>query len=825
MLRHYFMMWMRILSRHKLYSFINVAGLALGFTCVIFILLFIRYETSFDRWVPDSAHLYRVELTADLPGRGLIRTALTPFPMAKTMQERIPGVVAATRLHPITATLWVGHRRYSESVDVADPNFFQVIRLPLLAGDPADVLDQPNALVLSEATARQFFGPANPIGRTVTVRWIQCSGATKDCTPNSIALTVTGVMRDLPPDSQLAASVVAPNTSIFRSSRHDQRTWLTASGYSYVKLAAGASPRTVLANLRPIMDRAMAAGLARRDLQGPGSRVFTPRLIPFQQVHLESSGDWQNMTPAGSWITVCGAGVIGLLILLLACFNFMNLTTARATLRAREISLRKCVGASRGQLIRQFLAESVALSLCSMVLALALAEVLLPSFDRLLGRPLAFDYVTDWGATLALFGITLGTGLLSGTYPAFVLSSFRPGAALRTGGSGHGSSAERLRSGLVVLQFAVSIALGIGAIVAARQLSFARRINVGFDPRNILVMRAPSPHTRSFLSAVLKYPAVLGAALSTGNLPFGRDFRHGHPLGLVQIPGRTGTILLSKMRVDPSFPVVYRIPLLAGRLLSATRSADTLSSGLSAENAGHDVLINAAAAARFGYTPKEAVGKTILFDTNPVRIVGVLGNIKDSGALAPSRPTVFLNDEHHMQTISIRISDRNVPATLAFIDRTWRHFAPLSIAHRYFLSAHYKTFYRDYERQGTMLDIFVAVAILIACLGLFGLTAFTAERRTKEIGVRKIAGAREHDIVGLMLWRVSMPVLLGNLIAWPSAYYVLRRWLDGYAYRISLSPDYFLAGSTAALMIAWLTVLMHTLRLARTSPVHALRYE
>ena len=198
--------------------------------------------------------------------------------------------------------------------------------------------------------------------------------------------------------------------------------------------------------------------------------------------------------------------------------------------------------------------------------------------------------------------------------------------------------------------------------------------------------------------------------------------------------------------------------------------------------------------------------------------------VKDSGALAPSRPTVFLNDEHHMQTISIRISDWNVSATLAFIDRTWRHFAPLSIAHRYFLSAHYKTFYRDYERQGTMLDIFVAVAILIACLGLFGLTAFSAERRTKEIGVRKIAGAREHDIVGLMLWRVSMPVLLGNLIAWPSAYYVLRRWLDGYAYRISLSPDYFLAGSTAALMIAWLTVLLHTLRLARTSPLHALRY-
>lgn len=820
MLRHYLTVAARNLMRHKLYSLINVAGLALGLACVIFIVIFVRYETSYDRWVPDTARLYRLELTIHLPGRDRpYRTALTPFPLASALREDVPGVRATTRLRTRYVTLWVGNRDFPERVEVVDPDFLKVIRLPLLQGDRARALEQPESLVLSEDTARKLFGNANAIGRTVTYKWIKCAHGETGCKAGSAAFLVTGVMRNVPADSQLALSVIAPGTSVFRWRRRDRRHWLSANYFSYVELAPGVKPRSVIAALKPILDRDLAPPLARRNLKGPGSRVFEPDLTPFRAVHLDSAGYVQNMTPPGSWITVYGVAVIGLLILLVACFNFMNMTTARATLRAREISLRKCVGASRRQLIGQLLGESVALALCALVLALVLVEVLLPAFDAFLRLPIAFHYFADWQTSLVILAIALGAGLVSGSYPALILSGFRPGAALRAGGPEQAGSG-RLRSVLVVMQFAVSIGLGIAALVVARQIDFARRMDLGFEPNGIIVMGAAYPHTRSFREVLARYPGVLGTALSS-SVPFSKE----HNLGLVRLPGQPEVMTVSKMRVSPNFPRLYRIPLIAGRLLSASRTDDTLSDDISPGNNGHDILINAAAAARFGYTPRQAIGKTIVFNDSPVRIVGVLGDIKLYGALEPVRPTVFFNDKSNMYTLSVRIRRRDMPATLAFINRVWRRFAGAYPSGRYFLSTQYSAYYERYQRQGTMLEVFVGVAILIACLGLFGLTVFTAERRTKEIGIRKISGARTGQIVTLMLWRISVSVLLANVIAWPAAYCYLRVWLEGYAYRIPLNPAYFLAGGAAALAIAWMTVLAHAMHLARTSPVRALRYE
>jgi putative ABC transport system permease protein len=822
MLWHYITVAARGLIRHKLYSFINIAGLALGLACVTLIVLFIRYETSYDRWVPDSAHLYRIEITARLPGRpGLYKTALTPGPMAKAMQEGVPGVLAATRLRTNQLSLWVGDREFFESVDVVDPNFFQVIRYPLLAGDPAHVLDQPESVVLSQGEARKFFGNASAVGQTVSIRWMQCASAGVDCKEGSAALKVTGVMRDLPRNSQLVAQAVVPNTS-FLGSWDDARQWLSANYYSYVVLAPGASAQSVIAAFRPIMDRDAGPAMARRHLKGRASQFFQVQLTPFVDVHLASGGYVQNMTPPGSRVTVYGIGIVGALILLVACFNFMNLATARASLRAREISLRKCVGASRKELMAQLLGESVIMALCAWVLALVLVEMLLPAFDRLLDRPIAFHYIADWRVLLMVIGIAAGAGLISGSYPALVLSGLRPGMVLRAGGSGQAGSG-RLRTLLVVLQFVVSIGLGIGAIVVARQISFARQMDLGFDPRDVIVMRTGGvPSTQSFIEALRKFPGVRGAALSD-TVPF----TSGHPLWLARLPGQTGFETVRKIATDPSFPSVYHIPLVAGRLLSADREEDTLSNDNDAtsSNAGHNILINVAAAERFGYTPEQAIGKTIIVNNSPVHVAGVLGNIKTFGALEPVTPTVYFYDPTHMQTLSIRISDRDMAGTLAFIDRTWRTFAPVYSSQRYFLSARYATYYQASEQEGLTLEIFVGVAILIACLGLFGLTVFTAERRTKEIGIRKVSGARTRDIIGLMLWRISVPVLVANLIAWPVAYYYLNRWLQGYASRISLSPLYFVAAGAAALLIAWATVYVHTLRLARTSPVGSLRYE
>jgi putative ABC transport system permease protein len=822
MLWHYFTVAARSLVGHKLYSFINIAGLALGLACVTLIVLFIRYETSYDRWVPDSARLYRIEITARLPGRrGLYKTALTPGPMAKAMQEGVSGVLAATRLRTDQLSLWVGDRGFFESVDVVDPNFFQVIRYPLLAGDPAHVLDQPESVVLSEGEARKFFGNTSAVGRTVSIRWMQCAGGGVDCKERSAALKVTGLMRDLPRNSQLVAQALVPSTS-FLGSWGDARQWLSANYYSYVVLAPGASAHSVIAAFRPIMDRDAGPAMARRHLKGRASELFQVQLTPFVDVHLASGGYVQNMTAPGSRVTVYGIAMVGALILLVACFNFMNLATARASLRAREISLRKCVGASRRELMAQLLGESVIMALCALVLALVLVEMLLPAFDRVLDRPIAFHYIADWRVLLVIIGIAAGAGLISGSYPALVLSGLRPGMVLRAGGSAPAGSG-RLRMLLVVLQFVVSIGLAIGAIVVARQISFVRQMDLGFDPRDVIVMRTGGvPSTQSFIEALRKLPGVQGAALSD-TVPFTSD----HPLWLARLPRQTGFDTVRKISIDPSFPGVYHIPLVSGRLLSADREEDTLSNDNDAtsSNAGHNILINVAAAERFGYTPEQAIGKTLIVNNSAVHIVGVLGNIKTFGALEPVTPTVYFYDPTHMSILSIRISDRDEAGTLAFIDRTWRTFAPVYSSQRYFLSARYATYYQASQQEGLTLEIFVAVAILIACLGLFGLTVFTAERRTKEIGIRKVSGARTRDIVALTLWRISAPVLVANLIAWPVAYYYLARWLQGYASRISLNPLYFVVAGAAALLIAWATVYIHTLRLARMSPVCSLRYE
>ncbi len=820
MRREYFTVVLRSLTRHKLYSFINVAGLALGLASVILIILFIRYEISYDTWVPQTSRLYRIEVSAMLPGRRAVYdTALTPYPLAKAMQAGVPGVIAATRLKPTRLSLWVGRRRFFETVDVVDPNFLRMIRLPLLMGDRARALAQPESVVLSEATARKLFGLASPLGRTVALRWRQCAAGMADCRNVAVALTVTGVMRNVPRDSQLSGDAIVPDTSVLGGWRDDPH-WLSASCYTYVSLAPGVSPGSVLARFRPINDRDAAPALARRHLAGPASRLFQLHLTPFVAVHLNSAKYVQNMTPAGSWVTVYGVAVIGTLILLVACFNFMNLSTARASVRAREISLRKCVGASRKELIVQLLCESVALALCALIFALALVEAALPAFDRVLGWPIALHYLGDWRTSLVILAVVVGAGLLSGIYPALILSGFRPGAVLRAGGSGQAGSG-RLRSALVVLQAAVSIGLAIAAIVVSRQVSFARRLALGFDPSHVVVMHTgDSPGTRGFIAAVEKYPGVAGVARSS-RVPFSS----GHPMFLARIPGQPGAITVAKVDSGPNFPRVYAIPLVAGRLLAADRAQDTLSNHITPRNAGHNILINVAAARRFGYTPRQAIGRTIVLNDSPVRIVGVLGNMKFFGALMPVRPTVYFNDPHHMSRLSIRIRGRNEAATLAFIRRTWRAFSPLYQSRRYFLSTRYAGYYRAYQRQGVMLEVFVGAAIAVAGLGLFGLTVFTAERRTKEVGIRKISGARTRDVLALMLWEISVPVLLANGLAWPVAYVYLRRWLQGFANHIGLDPLYFLVSGAAALVIAWAMVFSHALRVARTSPIRALRYE
>jgi putative ABC transport system permease protein len=827
MFRNYLVIALRNIVRHKLYSFINIAGLAVGLACVVFILLFIRDEISYDKWIPGTQNLYRVEKTSYLLGRDPFAVARVPFLMPAAMREGIPEVTSMTRLNYNFMTLFAGDRQFRENVAEVDPNFFGIIRLPLVKGDPASVFRDPESLVLSESAARKYFGTTNAIGNIVrtTTNCESADDITK-CRGQLIPLKVTGIMRDIPHNSHFDGDVFMPNTSIAdRIGLKARRSWYGGgNGFGYVVLAPGAKPKTVVSKTAPLVDRAIPPEPGNQDHR-KGSLRWAIHLTPFSDVHL-SSGHWRfNEKPPGSRTTLYGVGIVGLLILFVACFNFMNLVTALASQRAREIALRKTHGADRGQLIVQFLGESVLTALLSLVVALALVEVLQPAFGHLLQYPIAMPYDVTWLTMLVIIAVT--AGLLSGAYPALVLSGFRPSVILRTGNAGR-SGSGRLQTVLVVLQFAVSIGLGIAVMVVFSQISFARNIDLGFRKDNLLVVSGDGLLTlsgrESFVQRLRSNPGILDVAV-TNAVPFGT---YGLGLSAAQLPGHSEMIGLNQLTIGTNTAQLMGMRLVAGRMLSDQRAQDQFDvqgGSATGANEGHNILIDDVAAASLGFTPQQAVGKAIILGKSHVHIVGVVANVKFGGAREPAMATMYVYDPHETGSVLIRLRPDTAPQALSFIDRAWHDFAPTKAMNRWFMRDVLGRQYGADERQGDLFGVFVVVAIFISCLGLFGLAAFTAGGRTQEIGIRKVFGARTRDLVFLLLWQFSIPVLIANLIAWPVAWYWLHDWLQGFAYRIPLSPFYFVGAGLAAVLIAWATIYAHALRVARANPIHALRYE
>ncbi len=826
MIKNYLLIALRNIVRHKLYSFINIIGLAVGLACVILIILFLRDELSYDKWVPDAENLYRIEMTFQVPDRPPLAMAMMPFPMPQAMRDEIPSVTGMTRVWQNGMTLTDGNRQFLENVDSVDPGFFKLIHLPLVAGDADTVFRQPQSLVLSKSAARKYFGDVNPLGHVLLTARAGCPDTDLDCQKQTVALRVTGVMRDLPHNTHLAGDVFIPNTSIAdNTTQATKQSWITQAGWGYVRLAPGTDPNAVIAQMGPMLDRAVTPELKKLGIAARGSQAYRIRLTPFTQVHLDSSNLQFNMTPPGSWATVYGVAVIGLMILLIACFNFTNLSTARAMLRAHEIGLRKTVGARKSQLVVQFLGEAVLMALLALVLALALAEVALPVLDTFLQRPIAFHYTTDRTLLFLMVAISIGAGLISGIYPALVLSGFSPASALRAKNAGHGGSGF-MRNLLVVLQFAVSVGLGIAALVVFSQINYARDIELGFRYNDVLFVGASnlsSEQRQAMAQALRDTPGVIDVSASS-KMPF----QTGQALLQAQIPGQSDTFSLNRIAITPDYPKVFGMKLIAGRLLSETRSDDRIHNvapGSDPLNEGRNIIINAAAARLMAFRPEQAVGRVILFNHSHVRIVGVLADAKVRGAREPVKPTAYAYVPDYPMDFAIHLRPDNVPSTLAFIDHTWHAFSPTVAIQRIFLRDVFEQFYRPDERQGKVFAIFVAIAIFIACLGLFGLAAFTAGRRTREIGIRKVFGARTRDLVFLLLLQFSIPVLIANAVAWPVAWYYLHGWLQTFAYHISLSPLYFLGAGAVAMLIAWVTVYTHARKVAGANPIYALRYE
>ncbi len=822
MFRNYLITALRNFARHKLYSFITIAGLTVGLTCAIFIILLLRDELSYDKWIAGTENLYRLEFTFHVPGQPAMRVNNASFPGPDAMQAQIPEVKGAIHLEPRQMTVAIGDRQFLDHVDVVSPNFFREIRLPLIAGNPATVFAQPESAVISESMARKYFGGASAIGKTLhVVGGCQFGPDVDGCTIRQADVLVTGVLRDLPHNTQLIGDVFIPYTSAADPmSPGRKQDWLSSSGYGYVELTPGADPKRVEEKFVGVIDRSVdlvkLAGVHMRSDQ-----VMTPHLTPFRDAHL-SSDHYGGMTPGGSWTMVYGFAAIAVLILLVACFNFTNLATARALVRAREISLRKVVGARRGQLVVQFLGKLVLIALVSFALALSLTKLLLPTFDRVVGEPIPLHYLSDWPLTLALLGIAVLTGLMAGIYPALVLSGFRPALALRNN-SAAAQGSGLVRTVLVVVQFAVSIGLGIAALVVFAQISFAQKADLGLNKDGIVVVRASAvtpDAAQSMVRALAADPALKGAALS-GDVPFDGSNSNN----VFQVPGEPARSVIRTVSVGPDFFSVYGVKLLSGRLLSW--------GDIQRKHADYNAVINASAAKRLGVSPDGALGKTILSTDDRqhpdhmlrVTIVGVTADFIFENDKRVIVPTFYSFDPENISYFSVKVPASGVPQALAAIDRTWHAFEPSVAIDRHFVDADFQKQFQADEQQGRIFGVFVGIAIFIACLGLFGLAAFSTERRTKEIGIRKSFGARARDIVWMLLWQFSIPALVANLIAWPVAYYYLHNWLEDYAYRISLNPLYFVGAGVAALVIAWITVFAHAQRVARANPINALRYE
>ena len=832
MFQNYLITGLRNFTKHKLYSFINIAGLTVGLTCAIFITLFVSDQISYDNWIPSVENLYRVGTTIQPPGLRPFSTVHTPFVATQAMLDQIPEVLARTRLMRNPAAVLAGNHQFPEMIDSVDPNFFQVIRLPLTRGDPASVFSEPDTVVLSETTARKYFGGKPAVGRTVTIIATYCDQQGV-CQLQRHPLIVTGILRDLPHNTQLAANLVMSNASKADPTSPDAKVnWMHTEGWGYVVLAPGSDPAQVVAKLRTIIDHAVAPP---RGAHLKASQLISPFMTRFRDDHLSTDkygGPTGSMTPPGSLTAVYGFAAIGVLILLVACFNFTNLSTARAMVRVREIGLRKAVGATRRQLIAQFLGESVLTALVALFLALAISESLLPLFDRLVDAPITFNYFQNWPVLLLLVGIAFAVGLVSGAYPALYLSGIRPGLVLR-GNSAEHKGSSLLRTGLVVLQFAVSIGLGIAVVAIFAQVSFARHVDLGFRKDGVVLINGQVMSTeerKSFASALRGYSGIVAVAFSNVNaIPF-----KGNSNGeTVTVSGGPPDLNMQLMETGPSYPEVYGVRLLAGRALSEQHATDTVtdihvsmvSGATRISSPPYNILVNETGARMLGYSTTKALGKIIKIVGTPATIVGVVADMKMEGAKSVVAPTLYRYVPSWDTWISVRVRDEHLPQTLDFIDRAWRTFSPGIAIDRYFLNDEFGRQFQPEERQGSIFVVFVGVAVFIAALGLLGLAAFSADRRTREIGLRKAFGATTKDIILMLLWQFSIPVLVANLIAWPVAYYYLHGWLEGYAYRVVLSPFYFVSAGVVALMIAWATVIVHATHVARTSPVHALRYE
>jgi len=812
MLSNYLKIAWRNITGNPLFSAINVIGLAIGLACCIIITLFVRHELSYDKHWNDADRIYRV--TRDFYSNDLRLANIAP-PIGPLLQEDFPEIESFVRfLAPGQISLTRDDQTFREELlAIADPNVFDFFALTFVEGDPATALANPTDLVITRRAAERYFGSEDPIGKSLKLM-------------GQMDITVTAVIEDLPENTHMEFELLTAMAAVpMMMGPGEMESWGSNNYYTYIRLPDGYNPDDLESRFDDFL-------IKHRGEDAPNGTGLN--LQKLTEIHLTSDRDSEWKTN-GSISSVYTFSAVALFVLIIACINFMNLTTARSTQRAREVGIRKVVGATRGQLIKQFLGESILLTALSMLLAVALVELLMPSFAAFVEKPISFS--AGQPAVIAtLLGGVIGVGLLAGSYPAFYLSHFRPASVLK--GTASGSGSIMLRRVLVVFQFATSIALLIATGVVMAQMHYARNIDLGYDKSRNLVHSIPffvdfwGLYTP--MKAELETHPDIESVVYSSRVPSQQNLDGGGYLAAGEQATMENVLGISDIKVDYQWFDHYGVEFLAGRAFRENEMRfDLPTEEQPVVNAW--AILNESGARRFGWTPEEAIGQVIRDVQNEEltmfidrEIVGVIPDIHFSSLHDEKKATVYAEpNPNYQRHISIKLAPGDHSAAIAFFEDVWTRMVPNDPVSWEFLDDRFDARYRAEAKQAQMFAVFSTFAIFVATLGLFGLASFTTERRTKEIGIRKVMGASAPDIVLLLTSDFTKLVLIANLIAWPVAYYFMNQWLTRFVYKAPFGEWawLFVASAVVALAAAWLTIALQAGRAATARPVMALRYE
>jgi putative ABC transport system permease protein len=800
MLQNYIKIAWRNLVRNKIYSAINILGLAIGISACILIFLYVRDELTYEQHFTKADRIFRVTNDINLQGQ-TDHFALTPFPLGPTLVKDYPVIETFTRVMPTgKQTAWFEDKAFTEdNIYFVDSTFFRVFNYPFLYGDPATALNAPKSIVLTEELAIKYFGSAdNAMGKLLKF--------------SKNSHKVTGVFRDPGHSHFKLNALLSINTFDETLKSQFSGDWFRMSLYTYVLLPKESDEAGFGQNLDTFYGKTIVPWMKDNKLNA-SVRYY---LQPLRDIHLDNSYSY-DLSPAGNKAYVYIFGFVALFILLIACINYMNLSTARSAKRAKEVGLRKVIGAHRSQLVRQFVGESILLTVLAILVALALVELMLPYFNTLTEKNFTISFFGSPAFFGALLLIIIFVGLVGGSYPAFFLSSFKPVDVLKTDKNPRGSNAL-LRKALVVTQFTISLIMIIGTVVVYSQMQFLKNNDLGFNKEQVLVIDIPSGDSTlvNRLSTIKNEfrsnPGIKSIATSA-HIP---GQRVGRLLFLAEsaATGQMEEKTLSCMFVDYDFLDLMEIKLAAGRNFSHQILSDDSAA----------IIINETAAKWLGY--ENPIGKNI---ENGLGVKGkVVGVVKDfhfASLHNKIEPLALMLAPKTQGFLLARVNGRNLPATIKFIEEKWKAFDPKHPMEYFFLDESFNKQYRAEEKMLTVFGYFAALTILIACLGLFGLASFTAEQRTKEIGIRKVLGSSVSEIMLLIskdfVWLVLIAVVLASPVAW----YGMQRWLQEFAYRTQIHWWIFVLAGLAALVIALLTVSFQAARAARLNPIRALRSE